>query len=309
MVRLWTTGAVSTDRPAARPILAGAARVDAVTRSVDALPAPEPPAHSVLGVIGGCGGAGATSLAAVLTVVAAAQAGTTPVLIDLDALGGGVDVTLGAESVPGPRWSGLHATGGRLDPDQLLDGLPRWRAVPFLACDQQVPPSADAVRSVLRAARQIGPTVVDLGRSSTPARTAALALSSALVMIVPAEIRAVTAAAALRAALAEDGFGGVIRVVVRVDDPVIGPRRVADVLDLPLAGSLGPDRGLRAARDRGVDPRRLRRRTRALARELTRWAATMPTHPGQHQAGPTLSARAPAVQDRADRIEPARAAA
>ena len=69
--------------------------------------------------------------------------------------------------------------------------------MPFLACDGHVPPPRQAVRSVLRAAREIGPIVVDLGRSSTPARTAALELISALVIVVPAEIRAVTAAAAM----------------------------------------------------------------------------------------------------------------
>ena len=248
---------------------------------------------AVIGVVGGCGGAGASSLAAVLAVAALPAemtspgrrrtitdvSGTIPFLVDLDPLGGGLDVGLGAEGVPGARWSGLHAAGGRLDPDQLLDGLPRWRGIPFLACDGHVPPSPAAVQSVIRSGREIGPVVLDLGRSTSSARTAALEMLSALVIVVPAEIRAVTAAVAMQATLVDDGFAGAARLVVRSDGAVIGSGRIADVLDLPLAGTLGNEPGLRSARDRGVDPRRLRRGTRALARELVDWAALVADQP------------------------------
>lgn len=244
----------------------------------------------VLGVLGGCGGAGASSLSAALAAVAVVDAVTsggrrrrasppprsTPLLLDLDPIGGGLDVTLGAEGVAGARWSGLHAAGGRLDPEQLLDGLPRWRGVPFLACDGHVPPAAAAVRSVIRSGREVGPMVLDLGRCTTPARTAALESLSALVILVPAEIRAVTAAAAAQASLLDDGFTGVTGLVVRTDAAVIGSRRIAEVLELPLAGSLGSDQGLRSARDRGVEPRRFRPGTRTLARALLDWAANPP---------------------------------
>jgi secretion/DNA translocation related CpaE-like protein len=230
----------------------------------------------MLGILGGCGGAGASSLCATIVAVAARGSGVTPVLVDLDTIGGGLDVALGAETVPGARWSGLHAAGGRLDPEQLLEGLPRWQSVPFLACDGHVAPSPQAVRSVLRAAREIGPIVVDLGRAPTSARAAALEWISALVIVVPSEIRAVTAAAAILAAAVDDGFGGLTRVVVREDSPVLRARRIADVLDLELAGSMAPDRGLRAGRDRGIDPRRFRRGTRSLAGRLLAWAASAP---------------------------------
>ena len=220
----------------------------------------------VLGVLGGCGGAGATSLAA---VIAARGAGDDvwPVLIDLDAVGGGIDVTLGAEGCSGARWSGLHADGGRLDPEQLAEGLPRWGDVPFLACDTSTAPSEDAVRSVLSAATAIGPVLVDLGRARTPAQSAALAAADAVVLVVPAEVRAITAASSLRAAV-EDCATGRWHLVVRSDRAVVGADRVADLLGLPLAGTLGSDPGLRAARDRGIDTRRVRRSTARLARTL-----------------------------------------
>ena len=254
----------------------------------------------MLGILGGCGGAGASSLCAAVVAVAARRTGVTPVLIDLDAVGGGLDVAMGAEAVPGARWSGLHATGGRLDPEQLLDGLPRWQTVPFLACDRPVAPSPQAVYSVLRAAREIGPIVVDLGRAPTAARAAALAWVSALVIVVPGEIRAVTAAAATRASAMDGGFSGVTRLVVREDAPVLGARRIATVLDLALAGSIAADRGLRAGRDRGIDPRRFRRGTRALALGLLDWAATAPDRSGAEPAvGPDVDATEEPSQDAA----------
>jgi secretion/DNA translocation related CpaE-like protein len=286
-------------------------------------------AGGIIGVLGGCGGAGASSLAAALAAVAFQTSATSPrrrrarrptlgpvpLLVDLDPLGGGLDIALGAEGVAGARWSGLHATGGRLDPDQLLDGLPRWRGIPFLACDGHVPPSAAAVQSVIQAGREIGPVVLDLGRSTSSARTAALELLTALVVIVPAEIRAVTAAAAMQAALADDGFTGAARLVVRSDGAVIGSGRIADVLDLPLAGSLGNDPGLRSARDRGVEPRRLRRGTRTLARGLLDCAAEVANQPGvlgppTHEAMPSVDRSSVArIRSRRDEPEPAGAAA
>lgn len=232
---------------------------------------PEGP-WSVIAVVGGCGGAGASALSAALAWSQTGSAGT-PVLVDLDGLGGGIDILLGAETSPGARWSGLHATGDRLDPAQLRDGLPRWSGVSFLACDGPREPSADAVRSVIRASRQLGPTVLDIGRHPSPARTAALGEVQHLVLVAPGEIRACTAAAAQLASLAEAGFTGEARLVVRQDRAAIGARRMAQVLDTELAGGIGVDRGLGSGRDRGVQPRRLSRATVALTRAIMLWAA------------------------------------
>lgn len=215
----------------------------------------------LLGVLGGCGGAGATSLAAALAACSREPA----VVVDLDALGGGIDVVLGAEDQPGARWSGLHASGGHLDPAQLLDGLPRWAGVPVLACDSSAVPDPDAVGSVLRAGAEIGTVLVDLGRCSTPARTVALQMVGGIVLLVPAEMRGATAAAAMRTRLSEDGFEGPVRVVVRCQRPVVSPARIAEVLGLELAGTFDDDAGIRAGRDRGIDARRLSRNTRSLA--------------------------------------------
>src|SRR5664279_4433323 len=100
----------------------------------------------VIGVIGGSGGAGSSYFAAVLAALCLPS-----VLLDVDPVGGGVDVLLGIESVPGARWSGLRLDGGRLDPALLADGLPRWRDVAVLATDAEVPPPV-AVLEVVDAA-------------------------------------------------------------------------------------------------------------------------------------------------------------
>lgn len=241
--------------------------------------------HPAVGVLGGSGGAGATALVAALAACAQSS-----VVVDLDALGGGIDVVLGAEEQPGARWSGLHATGDRLDPAQLLEGLPRWGDIPVLACDSAAVPDADACRSVLGAAREIGTTVVDLGRCSTPARDVALSACSAVVLVATADICRATAAAAMRTRLVEDGYAAALTLVVRRQHAVVSARRIADVLGLELTGTLDDDAGLRSGRDRGIDARRLNRGTRALARQLLSWVAQVAESPAAGGAATALGA-------------------
>ncbi len=221
-------------------------------------------ANPVVGVLGGCGGAGATTFSAALAA-SAARTDQVAVLIDLDAIGGGIDVALGAEDAVGARWSGLHVSGDRLDPAQLAEGLPRWGEALFLACDSPTLPDGDAVWSVISSARELGPVVIDLGRSPTPARTAALAEATAVVLVVLGRIQAVAASAAAVGLIgAEGAFGGEWQLVVRPDEHVVAPGRIAAILELPLAGTLGRDRGLAAARDTGVQIGRVGRQTRRL---------------------------------------------
>ncbi|MDQ6937194.1 MAG: hypothetical protein M3140_05725 [Actinomycetota bacterium] len=237
----------------------------------------------VIAVVGGCGGAGASTLCALLGAVGWHDH-TSPVLVDLDPTGGGIDVTLGAETVDGARWSGLHSAGDRLDPDQLVEGLPRWCDVPFLACDLLEPPTPAAVSSVLAAAGDIGPVIVDVGRWPTPARAATLAVAAAVVLVVPGDVRAIAAAATQRAVIEQAGeFRGPWQLVVRDEDAAVTPARAADALGVELTGTLRGDPGLRGARDCGIDLRRVRRSSRALARAIVAQAMTPrePTETGR----------------------------
>jgi hypothetical protein len=207
-------------------------------------------AGAVVGVLGGSGGVGASTFAAAMA------AGARPsTLIDLDAVGGGVDVLLGIEGVPGARWSALRLDGGHLDPALLAGGLPRWGGVAVLAADC-APPTPMAARQVVVAAAQLGPVVVDLPRSPSPARDAALEQCALCVVVTAAEIREVASARAVlrtlptgvvvgavvrRGALAVDELAGLLGVAVvgvlpAVDRSSHPPRSIARVASGVLDG-------------------------------------------------------------------------
>lgn len=205
----------------------------------------EQPGSAVIAVVGGNGGAGASTFAAVL-----AAAAERAVLVDLDPVGGGLDVLLGIEQVPGARWSGLQVDGGRLDPQLLDDGLPWWHAVPVLAADTT--PPATAVVPLLDAAAVLGTVVVDLPRVDTPARAAALRCASFVVIVAVAEVRELAAARAVLGTLPGLATGVVLRAGSVAD------RDAARHLGAPLVASLPRPAG-RLHLDRSTPPRRLTR--------------------------------------------------
>jgi hypothetical protein len=179
-------------------------------------------AGAVLGVLGGSGGVGASTFAAVLALCAGRS-----VLIDLDRVGGGIDVLLGIESHPGARWSGLRSGGGRIEPAALADGLPRWRGVPVLAADTG-PPSSAAVPAVLDAARSLGTVVLALPRERSPVRDAAVSRCGLTVLVIRGDVTGVTAAGAVAA---ESGAG---RLGAVVWERELSGTEAADLVGLPL---------------------------------------------------------------------------
>jgi cellulose biosynthesis protein BcsQ len=181
----------------------------------------------VIGVIGGSGGVGASTFAAAVTSVA-----ERGVLVDLDPVGGGIDVLLGIDDVPGARWSGLRVEGGYLDPALLADGLPRWRGVPVLAADQA--PEAGAVAQVVAAAA-LGTVVLDLPRAPSPLRSSGLEACSLCVVVAAAtDVRTLVAAGAVLRSLRDVPVGVVLRRGTFAVDEAI------DLLGAPLLGVLGP---------------------------------------------------------------------
>jgi hypothetical protein len=182
----------------------------------------------VIGVIGGSGGVGASTFAAVVTSVAAGG-----VLIDLDPVGGGIDVLLGIDDVPGARWSGLRVGGGYLDPAALATGLPRWRTVAVLAADES--PDPDSVAQVAASAGELGPVVFDLPRAPSPIREAGLACCDLCVVVAAAtEVRTLVAARAVLRSLPDVATGVVLR------RGGFGVGEAADLLGAPLLGVLPP---------------------------------------------------------------------
>ncbi len=229
-----------------------------------------------LAVIGGRGGAGATVLAAALAVTAS-RTGRCSALIDADPLGGGIDLALGAEQLPGLRWPALASACGRLRSAELLAALPRQNQLAVLSWDRQEPvsASAEAMSSVLAAARRgADVVVVDVARQLDSAGEAALRQATATLVVVPAEVRAI--AAATRVATAVTVHCADVRVVVRGPAPSrLDADSVAEAVGLPLAGPLlRPEPGLPAATERGEPP--VRRRNGPLATFCAQLLDTLP---------------------------------
>jgi secretion/DNA translocation related CpaE-like protein len=192
----------------------------------------------VVGVLGGSGGVGASTFAAAL----ATSAGHA-MLVDCDPVGGGIDVLLGIEAVPGARWSGLQVDGGRLEPNLLDEGLPRWRDVRVLAAD--VAPPAQAVGQVVSAAAELGVVVIDLPREPGPLRTAALDCCRLCVVLACARVSGLAAA---RATMPTGVTVGI--VLRRAPRPGAVPSIDAvRMLGAPLLGALPPMDGSDAGAD------------------------------------------------------------
>jgi secretion/DNA translocation related CpaE-like protein len=220
-----------------------------------------------IGVLAGCGGAGASVFAAVLAWCAAAEAGRA-FLIDCDPLGGGIDVLLGCERAAGSRWSQVRLRGGNLDPAVLRDCLPRWQQVSVLAVDDPTMLDPDALGQLADAAAQAGPVVLDLARWPSPIRTAALGCCDLIVLVTPAEVRAVTASAAIVHGLDPARTG----LVIRGSAASLPADRIGALLGLTVLGELPYDGASRGSG--GLDPRRLRRGTRQVAQAVLERCAT-----------------------------------
>ena len=243
----------------------------------DAVESPPDPGR-VLAVLGGRGGAGA-SVFATAVAVAVAESGRHAMLVDCDALGGGLDLALGAEKMDGLRWSGLALGGGRVPAVALHAALPTPRVggrggLTVLSygrpehgrsdCDRSdrdrdgSVPDGVAVRTVCGAGRRAGETVVcDVPRYPCEPGTAALESADLAVLIVPAEVRACAAATAVVARVRH--YGVSLQLVVRGPAPGgITPTDISRALDLPLLAAMRPQPGLAGALDRGAMPGRSR---------------------------------------------------
>ncbi|MGH3873585.1 MAG: septum site-determining protein Ssd [Pseudonocardiaceae bacterium] len=228
----------------------------------DAVAAPAVPGR-VLAVLGGRGGAGA-SVFAVAVAVAAVESGRRALLVDCDALGGGLDLAVGAEQADGLRWPGLALGDGRVPATALHAALPTRRlghraGLTVLSCDRDGPgPDGAAVHTVCDAGRRAGETVVcDVPRYPGEPHAAVLEIADLAVLVVPAEVRAVAAATTVAARVRRHGIP--VQVVVRGPAPGgLTPHDVCRALDLPLLAAMRPQPGLAGALDRGAVPGRAR---------------------------------------------------
>lgn len=201
----------------------------------------------VLAVIGGCGGAGASSLA-----VALAQATTDALLVDLDPWGGGIDLLLGAESVPGLRWPDLALQGGRLNWSSVRAALPRHRGVSVLSGTRfGYELAAAPVQAIVDAGRRGAVTVIcDLPRRLTDAAQAALDAADLVVVVSRCDVRACAATGALAPVLG--AVNPNVGLVVRGPSPGgLRAGEIADITGLPLLASMRAEPRLAEQVERG----------------------------------------------------------
>lgn len=206
-------------------------------------------------VIGGCGGAGASTMAGALALTAA-RSGRECLLVDIDPLGGGIDLLVGCEESGGLRWPDLAATEGRVSAAAFRAALPSSGALPVLSWDRGAPRRTPpvVVRAMMGAARRGSDlVVVDLPRHLDEAATEGLLLSDVLAVVVTTEVRGVASARSMLDELGE--VCADIRVVVReIPGSDVSPKAVADSLALPLAGTVATQRGVARAVNAGVGP-------------------------------------------------------
>jgi secretion/DNA translocation related CpaE-like protein len=209
----------------------------------------------VLAVIGASGGAGASTMAAALAATAA-DGGRRVLLADLDPLGGGIDLLVGADDLAGLRWPDLTQARGRLPADSVHEALPRLGTMAVLAWGRGEPldvplPAAEAVLDAGRRGNQL--VVCDLPRQGDEVSARVLRRADELLVVVPARLRAAVAGAQLLASLG--ACAPAVRAVVRrPPGAVLASRAVCDVLGVPLAAEMVDEPGLDAAIARGCVP-------------------------------------------------------
>jgi secretion/DNA translocation related CpaE-like protein len=206
-------------------------------------------------VLGARGGAGASMLATALAT-RAARMGARALLVDADPIGGGLDLLAGCDEQDGLRWPDLASSQGRISCRALYEALPHAEGLAVLSWDRgsvlAVP--RDAVRTVLLAGRRGCDLVVaDLPRHLDVTAEETLAWADHVLLVVPAEVRAV--AAATRLVRAIEPYVSDVRLVVRTPAPGgLQPDEIAQVLDLRLAGVLKSEAAVAADVESGIPP-------------------------------------------------------
>jgi secretion/DNA translocation related CpaE-like protein len=210
---------------------------------------------ALVAVVGGRGGAGATTLATGLAFTAMRR-GIRTMLVDADPFGGGIDLMLHGEDAAGLRWPDLSSSRGRVSADALSAALPRIDDLTVLSwgrADEPVIPP-EAMSSMLAAGRRMSRlVVVDLPRSFDDAARVVAAECTLCLVVVPAEVRACVAAARIIAATAP--LARQVQLVVRGPAPSgLRPHYIADLLGVPLAGYLRPEKRVAESAESGAPP-------------------------------------------------------
>ena len=213
----------------------------------------ELPTGRVVGVVGCRGGAGASVFAAALAM-AAVRTRVTPYLLDLDPMGCGLGVILGADESRGLTWDQISAGVGRIPALSLQATVAVVEGIGLLSWDDsaQTTLPAGVTGAVVDTSRLCAPiTVVDLGRAVTEPQQEALARCDRVLLIVPADVRSVHAG---RRMTKRQGLS-MCEVVVRGPNPGgLVAEDVGQALGLPVLAAVGADRALDRRLERGEPP-------------------------------------------------------
>lgn len=216
-------------------------------------------AGKVIAVTSGRGGGGASVFAAAL-----AHCAGEALLVDLDGCGGGIDLLLGGESVPGLRWPDLSLRAGRLNWPAVREVLPRPNGIAVLSatrayCDID----AGAALAVVDAGRRGGTTVVcDVPRHLHQTGVAVLESADLVVVVTSCDVRSIAATSALVGVVR--AVNPTLGLVVRGPAPGgLGAAEVLDVVPAPLLAAMRPEPMLAQHLEQGG--LRLRRRSPLVA--------------------------------------------
>ena len=188
----------------------------------------------VTAVVGASGGLGASTLALAVGRRLAAT-GPPSVVLDLDLLRGGLEVTAGVEHLPGRRWHDLRHVRGRVPPEALVPVLPGEEGCGVLSARGGAPPGVpDAAARDVVASLAAGPArlVLDVPLSS-PVLPSILASGPLVVLLVGLRTRALADADAAVSHLLDGPLASAgepdLRLVTR------GGRAGTDVVDEVVA--------------------------------------------------------------------------
>lgn len=192
---------------------------------------------TVAAVLGGRGGAGASVFAAALALSLKES-----LLMDLDPIGGGMDLLLGAEASVGLRWPDIQVQDGRLDWAAVHQALPRHRGISILSGTRRardVEPAAAA--AFIDAARAGAVTAVcDVPGMHTDAARTALEAADLVIVVAACDLRSCAATAARVPDLT--AVNPNVGLVVRGPAPGgLGPAEFATAVGLPLLTTMRPE--------------------------------------------------------------------
>lgn len=207
---------------------------------------------SVLAVAAACGGAGASTMACALAL-SAQRAGRSVLLVDLDPFGGGLDLVLGCEAMPGLRWSDVIAADGRISASSLDAVLPHPHGLALLSHGRVRPtnPDPQAVAAVVDAGvRGYDLVILDLARIDQADDWSGNVQS--MLWLMPNRVRPIAATAASLPRVREGAPH--VHVVLRRSARGIPAREAQDALGVSIVAEIDDDPRIPAAAEAGEMP-------------------------------------------------------